>query len=218
MVKEKNGTKVKETKTNKNKEVVEKNKSNKVIGKVKRALNNPLPMLIVLTIIIVVLLIYIITSNHESKIYVGEINKEDVNVVNVHYFANNEMNYFYASNATYLGEDKKIYYFQIGYYAVDPNGTLYELATRSGKLEKPTSLKDVVSEQSGWNIAELANPNLTNGKKFFDNDVLRNLENLHFVILASTDKENSNEPDIKIVCIHHSYHKLQEHYSLKQKN
>lgn len=191
-------TKVDKTKTDKNKEVVEKSKGKNILSKIKKALNNPLPMLIALTIIIVVLLIYIVTTNHESKIYVGEINKDDVNVVNVHYFANNEMNFFYATNAAYLGEDKKIYYYQIGYYAVDPNGVFYELATRSGKLDKSTSLKDVVLEKSGWTISELANPKLTNGKKFFDNDVLRNLDNLHFVILASTDKDKPNDPDVKI--------------------
>ncbi len=189
----------KETKSKRNKvEVKNEIKEEKKINKVKRILNNPLPMLIVLTVIIVILLLYIISSNHESKIYVGEINEKDVNVVNVHYFANNEMNYFYASNAAYLGEDQKIYYFQIGYYAVSPDGTFYELATRADKLENASSLKDIVTEQSGWTISELANPHLTNGKKFFDNDVLRNLDNLHFVILASTDKDKPNDPDIKI--------------------
>lgn len=170
----------------------------KKFGKIKRFFNNPLPMLIILTVIIVILLIYIVTTSHESKIYVGEINKEDVNVVNIHYFANNEMNYFYASNAVYLGKDKKVYSFQIGYYAVDANGVFYELATRAQKLENATSLRDIVSENSGWSISELANPNLTDGKKFFDSNVLNNLDNLHFVILASTDKEKPNNPDITI--------------------
>lgn len=170
----------------------------KKFSKIKRFFNNPLPMLIILTVIIVILLIYIVTTSHESKIYVGEINKEDVNVVNIHYFANNEMNYFYASNAAYLGKDKKVYSFQIGYYAVDANGVFYELATRAQKLENATSLRDIVSENSGWSISELANPNLTDGKKFFDSNVLNNLDNLHFVILASTDKEKPNDPDITI--------------------
>lgn len=191
-------TKVKTTKKVENNKEVEKKKDKKIMSKVKSALNNPLPMLIALTIIIVILLIYISTTSRESKIYVGEINKEDVNVVNIHYFANNDMNYFYASNAAYLGKDKKIYSFQVGYYAVDANGKYYELAMRSKKLDNATSLRDVVTENSGWSISELANPKLTNGKKFFDNDVLNNLENLHFVILASTDKEKPNDPDITI--------------------
>ena len=120
------------------------------------------------------------------------------NIVNIHYFANNDMNYFYASNAAYLGSDEKVYSFQVGYYAVDAKGEYHELATRSQKLDKATSIRDVVTENSGWSISELANPKLTNGKKFFDNDVLNNLDNLHFVILASTDKEKPNDPDITI--------------------
>lgn len=196
--KELKDTKTKTTKKVEKKEIVEKVSDEKVLSKVKRALNNPLPMLIVLTIIIVILLVYIFTTSHESKIYVGSINQEDVNVVNVHYFANNDMNFFYASNAVYLGEDKKVYSFQIGYYAVDANGKFYELATRAKQLEKATSLRDVVTENSGWTISELANPKLTEGKKFFDNDVLNNLENLHFVILASTDKDKPNDPDITV--------------------
>ena len=67
-----------------NSKVEEKKKGKNIMSKVKSALNNPLPMLIALTIIIVILLIYISTTNRESKIYVGEINEEDVNIVNIH--------------------------------------------------------------------------------------------------------------------------------------
>lgn len=190
--------KVNKTKKVANSKEVDNKKDKKAMSKVKNILNNPLPMLIALTIIIVVLLIYISTTSRESKIYVGEINEEDVNIVNIHYFANNDMNYFYASNAAYLGSDEKVYSFQVGYYAVDAKGEYHELATRSQKLDKATSIRDVVTENSGWSISELANPKLTNGKKFFDNDVLNNLENLHFVILASTDKEKPNDPDITV--------------------
>lgn len=190
--------KVNKTKKVANSKEVDNKKDKKAMSKVKNILNNPLPMLIALTIIIVVLLIYISTTSRESKIYVGEINEEDVNIVNIHYFANNDMNYFYASNAAYLGSDEKVYSFQVGYYVVDAKGEYHELATRSQKLDKATSIRDVVTENSGWSISELANPKLTNGKKFFDNDVLNNLENLHFVILASTDKEKPNDPDITI--------------------
>ena len=190
--------KVNKTKKVANSKEVDNKKDKKAMSKVKNILNNPLPMLIALTIIIVVLLIYISTTSRESKIYVGEINEEDVNIVNIHYFANNDMNYFYASNAAYLGSDEKVYSFQVGYYAVDAKGEYHELATRSQKLDKATSIRDVVTENSGWSISELANPKLTNGKKFFDNAVLTNLENLHFVILASTDKEKPNDPDITI--------------------
>lgn len=160
---------------------------------IKKWFNNPLPMLIILTVIIVVLLIFILTHNQKSKIYVGSINSDDVQVVNVHYFTSDDMNYFYASNAAYLGDNKNVYSYQIGYYAVSDNGEYHEFATRANKLDNASPIKDLVLENSGWTISELANNDY-----FFDADVLKNIENLHFVILASTDKEKPNEPDIKV--------------------
>lgn len=168
-------------------------KDNNKFDTIKKWLNNPLPMLIVLTVIIVVLLIFIMTHNQKSKIYVGSINKDDVQIVNVHYFTSDDMNYFYASNAAYLGDNKNVYSYQIGYYAVSDSGELYELATRAGKLDNASPIKDIVLEKSGWTIAEQADNDY-----FFDNNVLKNIENLHFVILASTDKEKPNDPDIKV--------------------
>lgn len=178
---------MKKIKTDKN------NMENGVKSKIKSFFNNPLPMLIVLTAIIVILLLYIVNHNQASKIYVGKIEKDDVQVVNVHYFTNSDMNYFYASNALYLGENKKVYSYQIGYYAVDSKGEFHELATRARKLDKASPLSDLVTENSGWSIAEIAQNDY-----FFDRDVLNNIDNLHFVILASTDKEKPNDPDITI--------------------
>lgn len=183
----------KEKNLKKNNGKVNDSKENKVLNNIKKFFNNPLPMLIVLTAIIVVLLLYIMKHGQESKIFVGKIIKDDVQVVNVHYFANNDMNYFYASNAAYLGENKKIYSYQIGYYAVSEDGEFYELATRSDKLDKASPIKDIVAENSGWSIGELADKDY-----FFDSDVLHNIENIHFVILASTDKEKPNDPDITV--------------------
>lgn len=177
--------------TTKNKKVEDK-KSNSILTKVKAFFNNPAPIIIVLVAIIAILLIFISRMNIDNKIYVGEINKEDLIVANVHYFTNNDMNYFYASTAAYVGEKKDVYSYQIGYYVVDEDNNYIEFATRSKKADTKASLADIVDELSGWNFGE------TNASDyFFSSDVLKNIENLHFVIKASTVKD-SDDADIVI--------------------
>lgn len=167
-------------------------KENKVLSKVKAFFNNPAPIIIVLVAIIAVLLIFISRINIHSKIYVGEINKEDLIVANVHYFTNNDMNYFYASTANYIGKKVDVYSYQMGYYAVDKSNNYIEFATRSKKADTKASLADVVDELSGWNFGET-----NQSDYFFSSEVIDNIENLHFVIKAST-KKGSDDADIVI--------------------
>lgn len=171
---------------------VEEKKKNKVLEKIKAFFNNPVPLIIVLIAIIAVLLIFISRINLNNTIYVGEINQSDIQVGNIHYFTNNDMNYFYASNAIYLGEKKQVYSYQMGYYAVDKDNNYIELATRSKKSDTKANLADVIEELSGWNFGE----NNTSDY-FFSKDVIANIDNLHFVVKAST-KKDSDEADIII--------------------
>lgn len=170
---------MKKTKTDK--------EESKVIKGMKKFFNNPAPIIILLVLLNAFLLIYISNYNEKNRIYIGEINKDDVQVVNVHYFTNGDMNYFYASNATYLGEEKQIYSYQIGYYAVDKDNKYIELATRSKELDKKAPLSEIVTEMSGWNFAES-----DKSEYFFTNEVLKHMDNLHFVIKASTKKGEKN--------------------------
>ena len=167
-----------------------KEKLKKVGASLKKFFNNPAPIFIVFIAIIAFLLIYISRTNTKNTIFIGLIDKEDIQVVNVHYFTNNDVNYFYASNANFLAEDKKIYNFQIGYYVKNEKGDLVEFATRSRQLDSSTSLKEVVSEMSGWNFAEKAASDY-----FFTDEVIQDIENLHFIIKAST-KKDSTEADV----------------------
>lgn len=181
----------KETKT-KVEAVKTEKKSKKILTKVKAFFNNPAPLIIVLIAIIAVLLIFISRMNLKSTIYVGEINKSDLQVGNVHYFTNNDMNYFYASTAAYLGEKKGVYSYQMGYYAVDKDNNYIEFATRSKKADKKADLGDIIEELSGWNFGETNASNY-----FFSKDVIENIDNLHFVVKAST-KKDSDDADIII--------------------
>lgn len=175
----------------KKKEVVKaetkKNTINKILTSIKAFFNNPAPLIIVLIAIIAVLLIFISRINIKNAIYVGEINKSDIQVGNIHYFTNSDMNYFYASTAAYTGEKKQVYSYQIGYYVVDKDNNYIEFATRSKKADAKADLADVIEELSGWNFGE-ANVN----DYFFSKDVIENIDNLHFVVKASTKKDSDN--------------------------
>ncbi|MDE5630145.1 MAG: hypothetical protein K2I70_00945 [Bacilli bacterium] len=167
-------------------------KESKIRDSLKRFFNHPAPLIIILICIVLFLTMYIADYNSKNKIYVGSLDKKDIAIVNVHFFLNGDMNYFHAANAAYLGEDKEIYTFQIGYYAVDSNNNYYELATRANSLENKTSLKDVIDENSGWSFAES-----DKGILHFTEDVRKNIDNIHFVVKASTEKGSTN-PDIVI--------------------
>lgn len=170
----------------------EKRQENKFIASLKKFFNHPAPLIIVLICIVLFLTMYIADYNSKNKIYVGDVDEKDIAIVNVHFFLNGDMNYFHAANAAYLGEDKEIYTFQVGYYAVDDSNNYYELATRANSLENKTSLKDVIQENSGWSFAES-----DKGVLHFTDDVRKNVDNIHFVVKASTEK-GSTKPDIVI--------------------
>lgn len=178
-------------KDNKKKE----NKEEKVVvTKLKSFFNNPAPLIIVLIAIICILLIFISRMNTKSRIYVGEISKDGLQVANIHYFTNNDMNYFYSSTPLYAGEmkDKDVYSYQIGYYVEDDKGKAYEFATRSKDSTTKVKLSEVVEELGGWNFAESYNK-----QYFFSPEVIANMDNLHFVIKAST-KKDSKDADISL--------------------
>ena len=171
-----------------------KKEENKIINGIKKFFNNPIPIFISLIAIICVLLMFISGMNKKAAIYVGEVDKDGMQIANIHYFTNNDMNYFYSSTPIYVGEykDKNVYSYQIGYYAVDKEGKRYEFATRSKQADTKVKLSEVIEELGGWNFAESYNK-----EYFFTKDVIRNMDNLHFVVKASTEK-GSNEADISL--------------------
>lgn len=194
----------KEKKTNATKKVEEKKevikvdekkkvtKEKKATSKLKEFFNKPTPIIVALVIICVVQLYFLITFKSMNGIYTGELNKEDVQIVNVHMFTNNDMNYFYASPAMYLGEDKQIYNFEMGYYVELSSGEMKSFATRSRSLNSASSLKEIVEEMSAWNFFETSLQDY-----FFSEEVLDNLDSMHFIIKAST-KANSTDADVYI--------------------
>lgn len=173
------------------KEVKKESKIKKVFGSIlnglKKFFNNPAPIIIVLIAICCILLLSINSLSKKNGIYVGFVNEGDVAVSNVHFFTNGDMNYFYATNAAYLDEDVKVYGFEIGYYVVDKDGKYISLATRSNKLDNASSLSEIVTEMSGWAFAEADSSDYR-----FTKEVIDNIDNLHFIIRATTKKDDSN--------------------------
>ena len=156
----------------------------------KQFINNPLPIMIIQTIWIIVMIIAYVNLKSSIHMFVGKVEEDVVAISNIHYFINNDMNYFHASSATFIGEDKEVYSYNVGYYIEDANGELVEFISRSNKLEAPVSLKAAVQDMSAWSFGEAASQ-----RKFFTPDVIKRLDNLHFVISASTEK-GSDKADV----------------------
>ena len=160
-------------------------KENKILDKLKKFFNSPQPIIIVLVVLCIFLSLFAYKSGSKNKIFVGEVLENDLLINNVHYFTNNDMNYFFASNAQYIVEkDVNIVECNVGYYVVDKNNNYIDFAVRKNKFDKATSLRDVIKETSGWNFAEPHNSNY-----FFNADVLKNINNLHFLVEAKTDSK-----------------------------
>lgn len=145
---------------------------------------NPKVLIIILSFICLFLILFVFNTIKNNKIFIGEVKTEELIITDIHCFTNNNMNFFYANNAYYLGEDKEIYAYEIGYY-VEYYDDYISFLTRKGELDEATSLKDVVNELSRWKIGELHKQN-----HYFKKKIINNINNLHFIIKARTSEEN----------------------------
>ena len=159
-----------------------------VLIKIKNFFNHPAPLIIALIVLNFISLLYISRYDSHNQIFVGNISKT-VSVGSIHFFTNNDINYFYASSATLLEEDQDVYNYEIGYY-VKKGEDMVPFATRSGVLDKKTKLSELVLEFSGWEIAE---PYTT--EYFFKPDIIDNMSDLYFIINASKEK-GSTKADV----------------------
>ena len=173
-------------KKKKKEEVKEEKKPNAIMS----FLNNPLPIFLVQTLIIIVMIVAYINLRSSIAMYNGHVEDENVMIGNIHYFLNNDMNYFHASSATFTGEEKQVYSYNVGYYVEDDNGELIEFISRSNKVEAPVSLTAAVQDMSGWSFGESSYQ-----RRFFTNEVVKHMDKLHFVISASTEK-GSDKADV----------------------
>lgn len=165
----------------------------KIGNGIKNFFNRPTPIFIALIAIILVLLLFIYRNTRSSRISVGEIYQEHIVVSNIHYFINSDMNYFHATPATFAGDkkdNKKVYAYEIGYYVVDEKNNYIPFCTRSKKLDSPVDIETIISESSSWSFGDTnTNP------FFFTPEVIKNIDNLHFIFRGSTIKD-TDEADV----------------------
>ena len=152
--------------------------------KLKKFFNSPQPLFIVFIIMILGLLFYNIQYSKHDTIYVGHYTGDNGSIGAIHVFTNHKINVFYATSAQYEGEDKKLYGYQIGYYYEDGE-ELTPFAIRSGMMDTPVSIKQIITENSYFNISELA----TNKVKFTEN-AMQNMDKLHFIVYGATQKDS----------------------------
>ncbi len=164
--------------------VVEKKVKTPLKERVKKFFNSPQPLFVVFILIIVALLMYIVQYSKHDIIMTGSYTGNDGSIGAIHCFSNHKLNVFFATSASYTGEDKKIYGYNIGYY-YESGDELKPFLVRTGKSDTALSIKQVVQETSTWNVSELSTSNA-----YFTDEVLNNLDKLHFVVYAATQKDS----------------------------
>ncbi len=169
-------------------------KDNNKSNMIKDIFNNP-KIIITTLIVICFLLLFIMfyMKENSTKFYYGDLIEDEVGVQTIHCVINKRINYFYSTGAGYLGDDKDIYKYEIGYYVMDKNGNKIDFVKESGNLDDKTSLKAVVAAKSSFDVAEYT----TDQAVYFKDNVIKNIDNIYFYIKASTNKD-SNDYDIDI--------------------
>ena len=166
------------------KEVVAVKTKPSFMDKVKKFFNSPQPIIIVLAIMVIGLLIYNIQYSKHDTIYVGHYIGENGSVGTVHCFTNHKINVFYATTATYDGEDQKLYGYQIGYFYEDGE-ELHPFVIRSGMMDTAVPVKQIIAENSYFSISELST-----SKSKFTEEAMQHMDKLHFVVYGATQKDS----------------------------
>ena len=155
-------------------------------------LNSPKVVIVALSILSIALLIMLGLNSNKNKFYYGEIVEQDIVVSDLHFYSSKKINYFFANNASYVGEDANIKEFYIAYY-VEVNGEkkLIEDVGRSDL--KDTKLSDMITVYSKFKVAEFSNKS-----EVFTKDVVKNIENLHILVEATKENDERITIDYKV--------------------
>ncbi len=179
-----------------------KNKLTNILEKIKNSkvatlLNDPKPIIVVLMIICVLFIIAFSNYKSKYKVYDGSVETDSISIRAVHVYIHPKMNVFFSSGATYTGEEKKVYQYQIGYYY--KVGDTYHPIKESYdySLATPVDLKDIISKTSYFNYSEF-NSGKNTKSNIFTNNAVKNIKDLHFIVSASTTESTEDEFDIQI--------------------
>lgn len=153
------------------------------MDKLKKILNNPKTLIIVLTILLGISVLIIYKLSNSSKIYISSVKDENVSISTIHAFINKDMNMFYSTPATYNKTDEKIYAIEAGYY-IKENDTYSEFLIQKDEFDKAESLKQVLEFYSSYNYIESSN-----NVKIFTESAKKNFnDNLYFIIKVKKEK------------------------------
>lgn len=154
------------------------------MDKLKKILNNPKTLIIVLTILLGISVLTIYKLSNSSKIYISSVKDENVSISTIHAFINKDMNMFYSTPATYNKTDEKIYAIETGYY-IKENDTYNEFLIQKDEFDKAESLKQVLEFYSSYNYIER-----NNNVKIFTESTKKNFnDNLYFIIKIKKEKD-----------------------------
>ena len=86
-------------------EVKKESKLTKIKDKLKRFFNSSQPLIVVLALMVVALLIYNINYSKHDTVYIGHYLQDNGSIGTIHYFTNHKINLFYATPASFEGDD-----------------------------------------------------------------------------------------------------------------
>ena len=152
-----------------------KKNSNKLVD----FLNTPSTLIIFLIIILIVLCGCFMNLKGKYKFYAGQISDNQLAVAEIHYYSEPTMTYFFANNAVYGGEDKKINNISIK-YVVYVNNKETVIEESKHEFEKQQDLAEMIMVYSKFKTVDLKGKTNT----IFTDEVKKNIISLKLIIDA----------------------------------
>ena len=136
-------------------------------------------------------------ANFKSKyrFFSGNYVSDTISIRRINAYFHPKVNSFFSSGATYTGEAKKVYQYRIGYY-YEYGKDLIFIKEATDSLETAIDLGDIINKTSYYDYSEFA----SGESLVFTRQARENLGKLHFMVFASTTKEEDDDFDIEIDC------------------
>lgn len=152
-----------------------KKSENKLLNKI----NTPKAIIIFLIVMMIILSICFVSLKKKYKFYAGQISDPYMAVGEIHYYSEPTMTYFFANNAVYGGEDKKINSIDIK-YVVTVNNKEIIIDESKHDLEKPQGIIESIMIYSKFKVVDLKGKTNT----IFTDEVKKNINTLKLVVDA----------------------------------
>ena len=151
----------------------------KINNRIVDLVNTPRTIIIFLILMLLVLCISIMKLKGKYKFYSGQISDNVMAVAEIHYYSEPTMTYFFANNAVYGGEDKKINNIDVK-YVVTVNNNEVIIDESKHEFDKPQSLREMIMVYSKFKVVDLKGKTNT----IFTDEVKKNITSMKLVIDA----------------------------------